>query len=35
MVDTVEVAYTVAWDDEHTIGARIQKWQLVEMCGSV
>jgi len=35
MVDTVEVAYTVAWDDEHTIGARIQKWHVVELCGSV
>jgi hypothetical protein len=35
MVDTVEVAYEVVWDDEHTLGARIQEWHLVELCGSV
>jgi hypothetical protein len=35
MVNTVEVAYTLAWDEEHTVGARIQDWYLVELCGSV
>ena len=35
MVNTVEVAYTVAWDEEHTVGARIQEWRLIELCGSV
>jgi hypothetical protein len=35
MVDTVEVAYRVEWDGEHTVGARIQEWRLVELCGSV
>ncbi len=35
MVDTVEVAYKVEWDEEHTVGARIQKWRLLELCGSV
>jgi hypothetical protein len=32
---TIEIAYTVAWDEEHTVGARIQQWQLFELCGSV
>lgn len=31
----IEVAFTVAWDEEHTVGARIQDWQLFELCGSV
>lgn len=31
----IEVAFAVAWDEEHTIGARIQNWQLFELCGSV
>jgi len=36
MVNTVEgVAYRVAWDEEHTVGARIQDWRLIELCGSV
>ena len=35
LVNTVEVAYSVAWDEEHTLGARIQDWVLVELCGSV
>lgn len=35
MVDTVEVAYRVEWDEEHTLGARIQEWRLIELCGSV
>ena len=32
---TVEIAYRVAWDDEHTLGARFQDWMLVELNGSV
>jgi hypothetical protein len=32
---TIEIAYTVAWDEEHTVGARIQEWKLFELCGSV
>lgn len=32
---TIEIAYRVAWDEEHTIGARIQGWKLFELCGSV
>lgn len=32
---TVEVGYRVAWDDEHTLGARFQKGRFVELCGSV
>jgi len=32
---TIEIAYRVAWDEEHTVGARIQGWQLFELCGSV
>ena len=32
---TVEIAYRVAWDEEHTVGARIQEWRLFELCGSV
>ncbi len=35
MADTIEVAYKVEWDEEHTLGARIQEWRLVELCGSV
>ena len=35
MVDTIEAAYKVEWDEEHTLGARIQEWRLVELCGSV
>ena len=35
MVDTIEVAYKVEWDEEHTLGARIQEWRLVELSGSV
>jgi hypothetical protein len=31
----VEIAYRVAWDEEHTVGARIQEWKLFELCGSV
>jgi hypothetical protein len=34
-VTTVEIAFRVAWDMEHTIGARFQDWQFVELNGSV
>ena len=27
-VPTVEVAFRVAWDEEHTVGARFQNWHL-------
>ena len=33
--DTIEIAYRVAWDQEHTLGARVQAWRLVELNGSV
>ncbi len=32
---TVELGYTVAWDEEHTLGARFQLGRLVELNGSV
>jgi hypothetical protein len=32
---TVEIGYRVAWDEEHTLGARIRGGQLLELCGSV
>jgi hypothetical protein len=32
---TTELGYTVAWDEEHTLGARFQGDKLVELCGSV
>lgn len=31
----VEIGYQVAWDDEHTLGARLRDGQLVELNGSV
>jgi hypothetical protein len=34
-VPTIEIALSVAWDEEHTLGARIQEWRLLELCGSV
>jgi hypothetical protein len=34
-ITTVEIAFSVAWDDEHTVGARFQNWELIELCGSV
>lgn len=34
-VPTVEVAYRVGWDEEHTLGARLQDWRFLELCGSV
>jgi hypothetical protein len=30
----IELAYHVAWDEEHTLGARIQNWKVFELCGS-
>lgn len=30
----IEIAYHVAWDEEHTLGARIQNWIFFELCGS-
>jgi len=32
---TVEIGYRVAWDEEHTLGARLRHGQLLELCGSV
>ena len=32
---TVEIGYRVAWDEEHTLGARLRDGELVELCGSV
>lgn len=32
---TVEIAYRVAWDEEHTLGAWIRDWHVFELCGSV
>jgi hypothetical protein len=32
---TIELGYTTAWDDEHTLGARFQGGAFVELCGSV
>jgi hypothetical protein len=34
-VPTVEIAFKVAWDIEHTVGARFQNWQFIELNGSV
>lgn len=31
----VEIAFTVAWDEEHTVGARFQDWDFIELNGSV
>lgn len=30
-----ELAYTSLWDDEHTLGARLQNGKFIELCGSV
>jgi hypothetical protein len=30
-----EIGYEVAWDEEHTLGARLRAGQFVELCGSV
>lgn len=32
---TIEIGYRVAWDEEHTLGARLRRGQLVELNGSV
>jgi hypothetical protein len=32
---TVEVAFRVAWDIEHTVATRFQNWQFIELNGSV
>ena len=34
-VPTVEIAFNAAWDIEHTLGARFQNWQFIELNGSV
>jgi len=34
-VDTVEIACRTDWDTEHMVGARFQRWALVELNGSV
>jgi hypothetical protein len=34
-VTTVEIGLNVAWDVEHTLGARFQNWHLIELNGSV
>ncbi len=32
---TVEIGYRVAWDEEHTLGARFCDGRFLELCGSV
>ena len=32
---TTEFGYTTDWDEEHTLGARFQSGNLIELCGSV
>ncbi|MGD9753418.1 MAG: hypothetical protein AB7W59_20685 [Acidimicrobiia bacterium] len=32
---TLELAYRVPWDDEHTLGARVRDGVLLELCGSI
>ena len=32
---TVEIGYRVAWDEEHTLGARLRGGRFLELCGSV
>lgn len=34
-VPTIEIAFKVAWDIEHTVGARFRNWQFIELNGSV
>jgi hypothetical protein len=34
-VPTVEIAFRVAWDEEHTVAAMFQDWRLIELNGSV
>ncbi|MDO9315578.1 MAG: hypothetical protein Q7T97_13655 [Burkholderiaceae bacterium] len=32
---TTELGYTVAWNDEHTLGVRFRNGRFIELCGSV
>jgi len=32
---TLEIAYRIAWDEEHIVGAWIRDWRVFELCGSV
>ena len=32
---TIEIGYTAMWDVEHTLGARLVGWRLLELNGSV
>ena len=32
---SVEIGYRVAWDEEHTLGARLRDGRLIELNGSV
>ena len=32
---TIEIGLRADWDEEHTLGARLQEWRLVELNGSV
>ena len=32
---TIELGYTTAWDEEHTLGARFLNGAFLELCGSV
>ena len=32
---TVEIGLRADWDEEHTLGARLQDWRLIELNGSV
>jgi len=32
---TIEIGYRVAWDEEHTLGARLRDGRMLELCGSV
>lgn len=34
-VPTIEIAFKVGWDKEHTVGARFQDWHFIELNGSV
>jgi hypothetical protein len=34
-VPTVEIAFRLAWDIEHTVGARFRDWEFIELNGSV
>jgi len=32
---SVEIGYRVAWDEEHTLGARLRNGRLIELNGSI